>query len=221
MTNVAKQPVKKPRRGRPPASEKVDRRDALLTSAIKLFSQQGFSAVDLREISKDAGVTVGLIRHYFDSKEGLIDEAIANVIEQLQAVFGQVTADIDASSGEAFIDLMSQRHNDLLYPRYELLQFLKHLAVELPDQSRPIFKAYYRHLNSEILELERRWGLPPKIDPSWLTFTLMFIQLGPIFLSEQIKAIMDFDKDNKAIMLKRNITSTEMLKHGIVAKHKN
>ena len=221
MTNAAKLPIKKPRRGRPPASEKIDRRDALLTSAIKLFSQQGFSAVDLREISKDAGVTVGLVRHYFDSKQGLIDGAIANVIEQLQAVFGQVTADIDVSSGEAFIDLLSKRHTDFLYTRYELLQFLKHLAVELPDQSRPIFKAYYKHLNSEILELERRWGLPPTIDPSWLTFTLMFIQLGPIFLSEQIKAIMDFDKDNKAIMLKRTITSTEMLKHGIVAKHKN
>ena len=221
MTNTAKLPVKRPRRGRPPASEKVDRRDALLTSAIKLFAQKGFSAVDLREISKDAGVTVGLIRHYFDSKEGLIDEAIANVIEQLQSVFSQVTADIDASDGEAFIDLMSQRHTDLLYSRYELLQFLKHLAVELPDQSRSIFKAYYKHLNSEILELERRWGLHAEIDPSWLTFTLMFIQLGPIFLSEQIKSIMDFDKDNKAVMLKRNITSTEMLKHGIVAKHKD
>lgn len=221
MTNAAKPLAKKPRRGRPPASENVDRLDALLTSAIKLFSQKGFSAVDLREISKDASVTVGLIRHYFDSKEGLIDEAIASVIEQLQAVFTQVTADIDASSGEAFIDLLSQRHTDLLYTRYELLQFLKHLAVELPDQSRPIFRAYYNHLNSEILELERRWGLPPTIDPSWLTFTLMFIQLGPIFLSEQIKSIMDFDKDNKAIMLKRSITSTDMLKHGIVAKHKN
>ena len=220
MTQTAKKLAPKPRRGRPPASEKVDRRDALLKSAIKLFAQTGFSAVDLREISKDAGVTVGLIRHYFDSKEGLIDAAIANVTEQLQAVFGKVTADIDASSGEAFIDLRSQRHTDILYPRYELLQFLKHLAVELPEQSRPIFKSYYKHLNSEILELERRWGLPAKIDPSWLTFTLMFIQLGPIFLTEQIKAIMDFDKDDEAIMLKRNVTSTEMLKYGIVAEAK-
>ena len=212
---------KRPRRGRPPASENVDRRDALLKSAIKLFAEKGFSAVDLREISKDAGVTVGLIRHYFDSKDGLIDAAIANVTEQLQAVFGKVTADIDASSGQAFIDLMSQRHTEILYPRYELLQFLKHLAVELPDQSRPIFKSYYNHLNSEILELECRWGLSPKIDPSWLTFTLMFIQLGPVFLSEQIKAVMDFDKDNKAIMLTRNVTSTEMLKHGIVREGKS
>lgn len=212
---------KRPRRGRPPASENVDRRDALLKSAIKLFAEKGFSAVDLREISKDAGVTVGLIRHYFDSKDGLIDAAIANVTEQLQAVFGKVTADIDASSGQAFIDLMSQRHTEILYPRYELLQFLKHLAVELPDQSRPIFKSYYNHLNSEIRELECRWGLSPKIDPSWLTFTLMFIQLGPVFLSEQIKSVMDFDKDNKAIMLTRNVTSTEMLKHGIVREGKS
>ena len=193
----------------------------MLKSAIKLFAEKGFSAVDLREISKDAGVTVGLIRHYFDSKDGLIDAAIANVTEQLQAVFGKVTADIDASSGQAFIDLMSQRHTEILYPRYELLQFLKHLAVELPDQSRPIFKSYYNHLNSEIRELECRWGLSPKIDPSWLTFTLMFIQLGPVFLSEQIKSVMDFDKDNKAIMLTRNVTSTEMLKHGIVREGKS
>lgn len=220
MTQISKPLVKRPRRGRPPASENVDRREALLTSAIRLFAEKGFSAVDLREISKDAGVTVGLIRHYFDSKDGLIDEAIANVIDQLQAVFGQVTTNIDASSGQAFIDLMSQRHTDILYPRYELLQFLKHLAIELPDQSQTIFKSYYRHLNTEVLELERRWGLSPKIDPSWLTLTLMFIQLGPIFLSEQIKSILDLGKGDDAIMLKRHTTSSEMLKHGIVAEDK-
>ncbi|QJB68250.1 TetR/AcrR family transcriptional regulator [Parasphingorhabdus halotolerans] len=213
--------TQEPRRGRPPASEQVDRRDALLKSAIKLFAERGFSAVDLREISKDAGVTVGLIRHYFDNKEGLIDEAIANVIDQLQAVFGQVTADIDASSGYEFIDLLSQRHDALLYQRYELLQFLKHLAVEMTDKSGPIFKSYYKHLNSEVLELQRRWGLPSKIDPSWLTFTLMFIQLGPIFLTEQMKAIMGFDKDDKAIMTTRTVTSTEILKHGIVVEKKS
>jgi len=219
MTQTAKQISRKPRRGRPPASEKVDRRDALLKSAIKLFAKQGFSSVDLREISKDAGVTVGLIRHYFDSKEGLIDEAITDVTNQLQAVFRQVTADIEASSGQAFIDLMSQRHSDILYSRYELLQFLKHLAVELPDQSYPIFKTYFKMLNSEILEMESRWGLNPKIDTSWLTFTLMFIQLGPIFLREQIKATTGIDTEDRTAICTRSMTSSFLLKHGIVGNN--
>lgn len=216
MTQSSKPLVKRPRRGRPPASEKVDRREALLKSAIKLFAGKGFSAVDLREISKDAGVTVGLIRHYFESKEGLIDAAIAIVTERLQVIFKQITGNIEASSGEEFIDIIAERHTDFLLPQYELLQFLKHLAIELPEQSQPIFRTYFSLLNSEIKELESRWGLNPNIDASWLTFMLMYIQLGPIFLSKQIEAILDIGSDNRDATLTRSATNTFILKHGII-----
>ncbi len=49
-------------------------REALLSSAIKLFSSNGYNAVSLREIAKAAGANVGSLTYHFGSKAGLLRE---------------------------------------------------------------------------------------------------------------------------------------------------
>ncbi|MFT4152031.1 MAG: TetR family transcriptional regulator [Paracoccaceae bacterium] len=51
------------------------RRDALITAALDLVSEGGVAAATVRAIADRAGVTPGLIRHYFVSKEELIRAA--------------------------------------------------------------------------------------------------------------------------------------------------
>lgn len=44
----------------------------LIDSALKVFSAKGFSASTTKDIAREAGVTDGLIYHYFKSKQDLI-----------------------------------------------------------------------------------------------------------------------------------------------------
>lgn len=44
----------------------------LLAAAEKIFSERGFSGTGVREIAKEAGVSVSLINRYFGSKDGLL-----------------------------------------------------------------------------------------------------------------------------------------------------
>ncbi|MEO9297821.1 TetR/AcrR family transcriptional regulator [Devosia alba] len=53
---------------------KASVREALLASAIKLFSSNGYSAVSLREIAKAAGANVGSLTYHFGSKAALLRE---------------------------------------------------------------------------------------------------------------------------------------------------
>ncbi len=55
----------------------IDSRSALIQAAIELYSAQGPASLTTREIADLARVNQGLIYHYFDSREALLAEAIA------------------------------------------------------------------------------------------------------------------------------------------------
>lgn len=60
-----------------------ERRAALISAAIALMAQGGPSKTTVRAIADKAGVTPGLIRHYFTSKEALMRAAYAQVMETM------------------------------------------------------------------------------------------------------------------------------------------
>src|SRR5687767_1409846 len=66
--------VKPRRRGRPPgqSAQGTAARDRLYGTAIRMISARGYEATTLREIAKEAGVSVGLLYRYFPSKQAVI-----------------------------------------------------------------------------------------------------------------------------------------------------
>jgi len=55
-------------------SAPIDRRRAILDSAVEVFARQGFHAARVSDIANEANVAHGLIYHYFDSKEQILNE---------------------------------------------------------------------------------------------------------------------------------------------------
>ena len=62
-----------------------DRREQIMDAALRVFAQKGFTRATNREIAREAGVTSGLIYHYFDSKDALL-KAIIEQRSPLQMV---------------------------------------------------------------------------------------------------------------------------------------
>jgi AcrR family transcriptional regulator len=52
----------------------VDKRRQILDAAIRVFARQGFHATRVADIADEAGVAYGLVYHYFESKEKLLNE---------------------------------------------------------------------------------------------------------------------------------------------------
>lgn len=52
----------------------VDKRQAILQATLQLVSERGFHNTPVSLIAKEAGVSAGIIYHYFANKDGLIDE---------------------------------------------------------------------------------------------------------------------------------------------------
>lgn len=53
-----------------------DRREQILDAAMRVFAQKGFARATNKDIAKEAGITPGLIYHYFASKEELLNMVV-------------------------------------------------------------------------------------------------------------------------------------------------
>ena len=52
----------------------VDRRRQILDAAVRVFARQGFNACRVSDIAREANVAYGLVYHYFDSKDEVLNE---------------------------------------------------------------------------------------------------------------------------------------------------
>lgn len=71
--------AKAARRRLPPA----ERRAMILDEALRLFAERHYSVVTVRDIAQTCEMNVGLLYHYFDSKDDLVRQALEHAIGQL------------------------------------------------------------------------------------------------------------------------------------------
>ena len=58
------------------AEQKEKRRREIINTALDLFIRKGFAAAKIQDIAGAAGMSVGLLFHYFESKDKLYEELI-------------------------------------------------------------------------------------------------------------------------------------------------
>lgn len=58
-------------------------RERIFQSALRHFSNKGYAATSLREISDDAATTKPMIYYYFGSKEGLYGSIVREILEEM------------------------------------------------------------------------------------------------------------------------------------------
>jgi len=67
------------------ADANATRRD-VLTSASRLFSERGLGQSSVREIAREAGVSLGTVHHYYGSKDDLYEACIDAMYAELEAL---------------------------------------------------------------------------------------------------------------------------------------
>lgn len=58
------------------------RQERILDAVLRLLSQRGISAVSMRAVAREAGVSLGLVNYYYEDKTSLIRAALHRIEEQ-------------------------------------------------------------------------------------------------------------------------------------------
>lgn len=76
------------------AQQRAETRARLLTTALALFAAQGADRVTIAALAREAGVSKGLVYHYFETKDDLLDAVLASHIERVAAIAASVPDDL-------------------------------------------------------------------------------------------------------------------------------
>jgi TetR/AcrR family transcriptional regulator, fatty acid metabolism regulator protein len=68
----------------------ADKRRAILDAAIRVFARQGFHSARVSDVASEAGVAYGLVYHYFDSKDQMLNELFSERWSLLLDASGQI-----------------------------------------------------------------------------------------------------------------------------------
>jgi AcrR family transcriptional regulator len=104
-----------------------DRREQIAEAAMRVFAEKGFTRATNKDIAREAGITTGLIYHYFDSKEALL-KAIVEMNSPVQFVH-TLAPEMLGLTPEKFIRTLLLHMLNIV----ESEQFVRLLRVFLPE----------------------------------------------------------------------------------------
>ena len=118
-----------------------DRKSQILAAALRVFADKGYDLATNKDVARAAGITPGLIYHYFKSKRDLLLEAME--VHSPLKVFRSVTPAMLEMTPKAFLTSTLREVLTVL----ESAEFVAMLRVFLPEATRrgaiapPVFAA--------------------------------------------------------------------------------
>lgn len=73
----------------------TDKKENILSAALELFANDGYSATSTSKIAKKAGVSEGLIFRHFENKKGLLNAIVESAQQRLNEVFAHILFEND------------------------------------------------------------------------------------------------------------------------------
>jgi AcrR family transcriptional regulator len=74
------------------ADRQADRRRQILAAAVKVFAEKGFHSSRVGDVAEEAGIAYGLVYHYFQSKEDLLETIFRTTWTEMLARVREVEA---------------------------------------------------------------------------------------------------------------------------------
>lgn len=129
-------------------------RDALLRATITVVARSGLRALTYRAVAAEAGVSHGLVRHHFGTRDQLIAETLQFAVEESLTQTNMRSTAPDAEHFAAGIESLAVRSTEAQAFQYELL-----LESRRRPELRPHAERYYETYRSVTREQLREFGV--------------------------------------------------------------
>jgi AcrR family transcriptional regulator len=189
-------------------------RERLIATALRMFAERGFDAVSVRDIAKASGVSIGLIRHHFGSKEGLreavdqefmrqFEEGIAQAAERWLENLEDYGAWLDAATAGGVRNWHVSR------------QYFRRALLEESDWGAALFQRFYELVKQWVEKTDARGAIAEDVDRQWLPYLIMFLELGGVLLDPHMRRIIGRSSFSRDLWRSQHRAYTSLIRHGI------
>lgn len=177
--------------------------------AMKCFAERGIASTSLRTIAEEAGVSLGLIQHYFVTKAQLIEVIDAHVLD----VFAQMQAEPPPAAGDLVGDA-SDRLTALMTENPDVMDYIGRALAEHGEVGNTIFDGFFA-ISAEQGAAFAAQGLTPEdLDPLWSNMLPLILRVGTIMLRHHIERHTDGPLYEPEQLSRWNTAVTRMICQG-------
>lgn len=163
-----------------------DRREEILESSLHLFAEKGFHGTSMRDIARTAGITEGLIYHYFSSKRDLFRAIIdEHSFLPLLRTLPELAKQLDL---RALLTVLARGFFDVLRQNIELTRLLLQEVQVFPEEKEAFFADAVGQSISELAQvLDARMSVRARgqVDPQ-VAARIFFNSLLAFFVEQEI-----------------------------------
>jgi len=169
----------------------IERRKDLIESAAReLFIKQGFHATSMRDIAKDAGVSLGNLYNYYETKDAIFESIAAKYLEvideRLREMFASIDEPLEPESlrrlGEMAGELVNNHSDFWLLMYIDVLEFQNRHFRKMFDGLSQRFRKVF---GPKFKAAEKRGDLRTGVDAGSV-FTAAYMQFFNYFLVEKL-----------------------------------
>lgn len=167
------------RRTHPKATKPEQIRDA----AMRCFAEHGIATTSLRVIAETAGVSLGLIQHYFVTKNQLIECIDRHVL----SIFGEaLNGESEVSAADRAADAGS-RFAELMCKNPDVMDYIGRALAEGGAVGGVIFDGLYAISAEQGVSFAAQGLLPDDLDPVWANLLPLILRVGTIMLRPHVE----------------------------------
>jgi AcrR family transcriptional regulator len=149
-------------------------------AALEGFAHRGAEATSIRDVAATAGVSPGLVQHYFPSKADLraaVDAYVTGVARRALAV-GEVEGDV--------VEDIAERLTALVRDEFLALLYVARGVAAGDEAALAIFDTLTELCRAQLLVFRERGMLRPDLDLEWAAMHTVLINLGTVMLEPGI-----------------------------------
>jgi AcrR family transcriptional regulator len=155
------------------ASETQER---IIDAALEGFASEGVAATSIRDVASAAGVSPGLVQHYFPSKaalRGAVDEHVKEIAREALGVH-EFEGDV--------VDDLAERLTALVAENFVALRYVARGVSESDPAALGIFDTITQLCRDQLAELQKRGMLRKDLDLDWAALHTVLINLGTVIM---------------------------------------
>jgi AcrR family transcriptional regulator len=153
-------------------------------AALKSFATKGASGTSLRSVAADAGVSLGLVQHHFDTKSGLIkavDDYVMNVVIDV------VARPVSAPHAKDSISDMGSRVTALLLEHPDVVDYFGRALIDGSQLGNTIWDTLSAFGTARWTARKENGEAREDIDVTWASLNSLVLAVGTLIVRGHIE----------------------------------
>ncbi|MCX2932777.1 TetR/AcrR family transcriptional regulator [Mycobacterium sp. CVI_P3] len=168
----------------PPASPAPSSEERIRDAALRSFASQGVAATSMRMVADAAGVSLGLVQHYFKTKAALVNTVDHHVLRVISEALG--AAAMPDAPAEA-LEEAGKRMTKLTTDHPLVINYLARALCEGGEIGSVVFDGLVGISTAQRDHFREQGSLREDLDPLWAVLNPLILRVGAFILRPHIE----------------------------------